>query len=75
MAALHDIATRTSAKIGMDPVQLQPYIDTLLAIVADCRRRGEDVELMTFGTLLVSGQTESFRPHASLLPPDEEDEL
>jgi nucleoid DNA-binding protein len=75
MAALHDITTRTAAKIGMDPVQLQPYVDTLLAIVADCRNRGEDVELMTFGTLQVSGPEESFRPHTSLLPPDEENEL
>ncbi|MDT8325226.1 MAG: hypothetical protein RRA94_14030 [Bacteroidota bacterium] len=75
MASLTDISLRTAAKIGMDAAEIQPYVDAMLAIVDEARRRGEEIELMTFGTIRPDGVKPAFQPHASLLPPDEEEEL
>lgn len=69
MAALKDILYRTAANIGVEAGDLQSYVDALCAIVDEAHRRGEDVELMTFGTLRPEGEESRFRPHASLLPP------
>ncbi len=73
MAGLTDISVRTAAKIGMDPVDVQRYVDTLMTIVREVRSRGEDIELMTFGTLRFADQRHDFRAHSSLQPPDEEE--
>ncbi len=75
MASLTDISLRTAAKLGMQSAELQPYVETMLAIVDEAKRRGEDIELMTFGTLRTDSGQWAFHPHASLLPPDEEEEL
>ena len=75
MAALQDIAIRTAARLGMDAHQLQPYVDALLAIVLEARQQGDEVELMTFGILRDDPDGEAFLPHASLLPPDGEEQL
>jgi nucleoid DNA-binding protein len=75
MASLTDISLRTAAKIGMHADEVQPYLEAMLAIVEEAQRRGEDIELMTFGTLRVEAQQRTFHPHASLLPPDVEEEL
>ena len=69
MAALKDILYRTAANIGVDADTLQTYVDSLCVIVEEAHRRGEDVELMTFGTLHPEGSEPRFHPHASLLPP------
>ncbi len=73
MAGLADISIRTAAKIGMDPVDVQRYVDTLMTLIAEARLRGEEIELMTFGTLRFDDQHGHFRPHSSLQPPDEEE--
>lgn len=75
MASLADISLRTAAKIGVDAADIQVYVDTMLALVTEALRQGEDVELMTFGTLRTGEDEQSFHPHASLLPPDEGEEL
>ncbi len=74
MAALKDILYRTAANIGVDADALQSYADALSSIVEEAHRRGEDVELMTFGTLRPEGSEPRFTPHASLLPPRDGDE-
>lgn len=74
MAALKDILYRTAANIGVDADTLQSYADALSVIVMEAHRRGEDVELMTFGTLHHEGDYTRFHPHASLLPPRDGDD-
>jgi len=66
MATLSDILTRTAAGIGMETGELAAYAETLMTIVEECHRRGESVELMTFGTLDPPESTPRFRPHATL---------
>ncbi|MCB2204096.1 hypothetical protein KQI65_05050 [bacterium] len=73
MAGLQDITIRTAARLGMDSTVVQSYVDALLEIISEARQHDEDVELMTFGTLLRSAGEERFRAHTSLLPPDEEE--
>ena len=72
MAELRDILLRTAANIGMDPAELEPFSEVLLNMLRHAYERGEEVELMTFGTLLREAGTARFRPHASLLPPEED---
>ncbi|MBN1448295.1 MAG: hypothetical protein JXA28_10230 [Bacteroidetes bacterium] len=68
MATLPDILSRTAANIGMDAGALRPYVEALIAIVAEAHTRNEAVELMTFGTLEAPGTSPPFRAHATLLP-------
>jgi nucleoid DNA-binding protein len=69
MAGSKDILQRTAARLGLDPAELQPYMDAMLVICADALDRGDCVELMTFGTICPSSDEEAFRPHNSLFPP------
>lgn len=63
-----DILQRTASRLGLDPAELAPYMDALLALCAEALDRGESIELMTFGTLSPTGDGEAFRPHPSLFP-------
>jgi len=72
MANASDILERTAGRLGLDPQELQPYMDALLAICAEALDAGECVELMTFGTLCPATDAEAFRPHSSLFPPASE---
>ncbi|MFA6233414.1 MAG: hypothetical protein WC824_04395 [Bacteroidota bacterium] len=72
MANASDILHRTALRLGLDPVELQPYMDAMLAICAEALDHGECVELMTFGTLCPASDGDAFRPHASLFPPMKE---
>ncbi len=72
MANATDILHRTAARLGLDPQELQPYMDAMLAICSTALDQGECVELMTFGTLCPASDSEAFRPHPSLFPPASE---
>ncbi|MBE0644589.1 MAG: hypothetical protein IH600_10965 [Bacteroidetes bacterium] len=72
MATAADILHRTAARLGLDPQELQPYMDAMLTICADALDSGECVELMTFGMLCPASDSEAFRPHSSLFPPGAE---
>ncbi|MFZ1729780.1 MAG: hypothetical protein WBQ23_06245 [Bacteroidota bacterium] len=72
MANASDILHRTASRLGIDPQELRPYMDAMLAICSDALDSGDCVELMTFGTLCPASDTEAFLPHASLFPPSNE---
>jgi nucleoid DNA-binding protein len=72
MANASDILHRTASRLGLDPQELRPYMDAMLALCSDALDSGDCVELMTFGTLFPASDSEAFRPHASLFPPAQE---
>lgn len=71
MTTLNDILYRIAANTGLGNDQLHSYADALCAIVEEARERDEDVELMTFGTLVADHGMRHFhfRPHPSLFAP------
>ncbi|PLX23906.1 MAG: hypothetical protein C0600_13895 [Ignavibacteria bacterium] len=73
MATLRDILQRTAANIGMDDQELEPFAVAMMQVLQQSHEQGEDVELMTFGTLLHEKGSVRFRPHNSLFPPREEE--
>ncbi len=75
MANATDILHRTAARLGFDPQELQPYMDAMLDLCATTLDSGECIELMTFGTLCPTSDSDAFIPHSSLFPPTQETEL
>jgi len=74
MANAADILHRIAARLGIDPRELQPYMDNMLEICASALDRGDCVELMTFGTVCPAADSDAFQPHPSLLLRQEEDQ-
>jgi hypothetical protein len=75
MANASDILQRTASRLGIDPRELQSYMEAMLDICATALDQGDCVELMTFGTVCPTADGDAFRPHPSLLPRPEERQL
>jgi nucleoid DNA-binding protein len=45
----NDLATRFAEKMGIDPEQAVPYVETFMDIILDSLGKGERIEIRDFG--------------------------
>jgi hypothetical protein len=59
---------RLAGRLPISPDEMIRFTAGLEVLVEETLRRGEEVELLTFGTLTCDGDERGFIPHSSLLP-------
>jgi nucleoid DNA-binding protein len=67
MATSSDIIQRIAWRLPISIEDMSRFADELELLVSDALASGDDVELMTFGTISRRGGERIFSPHASLL--------
>ncbi|MCZ7555339.1 MAG: hypothetical protein M5R41_02900 [Bacteroidia bacterium] len=68
MSRSADIIVRLAGRLPISPDEMIRFTAGLDVLVEEMLRQGEDVELMTLGTLKTEAGIRSFVPHTSLLP-------